>query len=214
VTVARPLQKTITEWDEYTGRFAAVEHVEIRARVSGFIDTVNFNEGQLVKQGDPLFVIDPRPYKLAVEQAQADLERARAKLQIASLDVQRAAPLVRSQTVTEREFDTCRATERDAAGQVGGRGALKAGAQPRMDRGPAHRSPAHLGPARRSRQPITGGPSGATLLTTIVPSTRSTCVRRQRGRLPAISGSRRRGRPSSRDVQNPAVRLATRPNSP
>src|SRR5262245_608274 len=72
VTVAHPLQKTITEWDEYTGRFAAVEHVEIRARVSGYIDTVNFNEGQLVKQGDPLFVIDPRPYKLAVEQAQAD----------------------------------------------------------------------------------------------------------------------------------------------
>src|ERR1051325_6499612 len=59
VTVARPLQKTITEWDEYTGRFVAVEQVEVRARVSGFIDTVNFNEGQLVKQGDPLFVIDP-----------------------------------------------------------------------------------------------------------------------------------------------------------
>src|SRR5690242_20945711 len=92
VTVARPLQKTITEWDEYTGRFAAVELVEIRARVSGFIDAVHFNEGQLVKQGDILFVIDQRPYKLAVEQAQADLERAKAKLQIASLDVQRAAP--------------------------------------------------------------------------------------------------------------------------
>src|SRR5690349_24705210 len=85
VTVARPLQKTITEWDEYTGRFAAVELVEIRARVSGFIDAVHFNEGQLVKQGDILFVIDQRPYKLAVEQAQADLERAKAKLQIASL---------------------------------------------------------------------------------------------------------------------------------
>src|SRR5437660_8532462 len=112
VTVARPLQRTITEWDEYTGRFVAVEHVEVRARVSGFIDTVNFNEGQLVKQGDPLFVIDPRPYKLAVEQSQADLERAKAKLQIASLDVQRAAPLVRNQTVTEREFDSRRATER------------------------------------------------------------------------------------------------------
>src|SRR5262245_66611938 len=78
VTVAHPLQKTITEWDEYTGRFVAVEHVEVRARVSGFIDTVNFNEGQLVKQGDLLFVIDPRPYRFAVEQAKADLERAQA----------------------------------------------------------------------------------------------------------------------------------------
>src|SRR5215468_6418970 len=113
VTVAHPLQKTITEWDEYTGRFVAVEHVEVRARVSGFIDAVHFSEGQLVKQGDLLFVIDQRPYKLAVEQAQADLERAKAKLQLASLDVQRAAPLVRSQTLTEREFDTRRATERD-----------------------------------------------------------------------------------------------------
>src|SRR5215510_9041290 len=72
VTVARPLQKQITEWDEYTGRFVAVESVEVRARVSGFIDSVNFNEGQIVKQGDLLFVIDPRPYRIAVEQAKAD----------------------------------------------------------------------------------------------------------------------------------------------
>src|ERR1700704_6599857 len=85
VTVAHPLQKSITEWDEYTGRFAAVETVEIRARVSGFIDSIHFNEGQVVKQGDLLFVIDPRPYTFAVEQAKADVERAKAKLQIASL---------------------------------------------------------------------------------------------------------------------------------
>ena len=119
VTVARPLQKTITEWDEYTGRFAAVETVEVRARVSGFIDSVHFKEGQIVKQGDLLFVIDPRPYRLAVEQAKADVERAKAKHDIATLDVQRATPLVRGQIVTEREFDTRRATERDAAAQVG-----------------------------------------------------------------------------------------------
>ena len=100
VTVARPLQKTITEWDEYTGRFTPLETVEVRARVSGFIDSVHFNEGQMVKQGDLLFVIDPRPYRLAVEQAKADVERAKAKLEIASLDVQRGAPLVRSQTLT------------------------------------------------------------------------------------------------------------------
>src|SRR6195256_6419994 len=118
VAVARPLQKTITEWDEYTGRFTAVETVEVRARVSGFVDSIHFNEGQMVQKGDSLFVIDRRPYALSVEQAKADLERAKAKLEIASLDVQRATPLVRSQAVTEREFDTRRATERDAAGQV------------------------------------------------------------------------------------------------
>src|SRR5215470_7620347 len=119
VTTAQPLHKTITEWDEFTGRFTAVESVEVRARVSGFIDSVHFKEGQIVKQGDLLFIIDPRPYRNAVDQAKADVERAKARLEIASLDVQRAAPLVRSQSVTEREFDTRRSTERDAAGQVG-----------------------------------------------------------------------------------------------
>src|SRR5215475_14308633 len=110
--------QTMNEWDEYTGRFAAVESVEVRARVSGFIDAVHFKEGQIVKQGDSLFTIDPRPYRNAVDQAKADVERAKARLEIASLDVQRAAPLVRSQSVTEREFDTRRSTERDAAAQV------------------------------------------------------------------------------------------------
>src|SRR4030081_3675267 len=96
VTVARPLQKTITEWDEYTGRFTALETVEVRARVSGFIDTVHFKEGQVVKKEDLLFIIDERPYKIAVDQAKADVERGQAKLEIASLDVQRAAPLVQN----------------------------------------------------------------------------------------------------------------------
>src|SRR6266481_7947707 len=118
VTTASPLQKTITEWDEYTGRFAAVATVEVRARVSGFIDSIHFKDGQLVKQGDLLFIIDPRPYKLAVEQAKAEVERARAKLQIATLDVERATPLVRNQTLTEREFDTRRSNQREAAGAV------------------------------------------------------------------------------------------------
>ena len=80
VTVAKPLQKSITEWDEYTGRFEAVATVEVRARVSGFIDSIHFKDGQIVKQGDLLFVIDQRPYQIAVEQAKADVERAQAKL--------------------------------------------------------------------------------------------------------------------------------------
>ncbi len=119
VTVSKPLQKQITEWDEYTGRFEALATVEIRARVSGFIDSIHFQDGQIVKQGDLLFVIDPRPYKLAVDQAKSDLERAKSKLEIATSDVERATPLVKSQTLTEREFDTRKSTQRDAAGQVG-----------------------------------------------------------------------------------------------
>src|SRR6186997_1297602 len=83
VTVSKPLQDKVTEWDEYTGRFVPVATVEIRARVSGFIDSLHFKDGQIVKQGDLLFVIDPRPYQLAVDQAKADLDRARAKFDIA-----------------------------------------------------------------------------------------------------------------------------------
>src|SRR5262245_4308756 len=81
VTVSQPLQQRTTEWDEYTGRFVAVATVEVRARVSGFIDSIHFRDGQIVKQGDLLFIIDPRPYRLAVEQAKADLDRAKAKLE-------------------------------------------------------------------------------------------------------------------------------------
>jgi len=104
--------------DEYTGRFTAVETVEVRARVSGFIDSIHFKEGQVVKQGDLLFVIDPRPYTLPSSRPKRTWNARRQSLKLQSLDVQRATPLVRSQAVTEREFDTRRATERDAAAQV------------------------------------------------------------------------------------------------
>src|SRR5215831_16208445 len=213
VTVAHPLQKTITEWDEYTGRFVAVEQVEVRARVSGFIDTVHFNEGQLVKQGDLLFVIDPRPYRLAVEQSKADLERAQAKLQLASLDVQRATPLVRSQTVTEREFDSRKATERDAAGQVSSAEAAVKQAELNLEWTDV-RAPITGRISDRRVDPgnlITGGPSGATLLTTIVSIDPIHFVfdGSEADFLRYIRLSKSGARPSSRDVQNPvAVRLA------
>lgn len=170
VTVARPLEKTITEWDEYTGRFTAVDTVEVRARVSGFIDSLHFKEGQVVKQGDLLFVIDPRPYAFAVEQAKADVERAKSKLEIASLDVQRAAPLVRSQSVTEREYDTRRATERDAAAQVASLEAAAKQAQLNLEwtqvRAPIT---GRISDKRvDAGNLIAGGQTGATLLTVIV----------------------------------------------
>ena len=98
VTVSKPIQKSITEWDEYTGRFVPVATVEVRARVSGFIESIHFKDGQIVKKDDLLFVIDQRPYQIAVEQAKADLERARAKYDIATSDVDRATALVRNQT--------------------------------------------------------------------------------------------------------------------
>jgi RND family efflux transporter MFP subunit len=213
VTVSEPLQKTITEWDEYTGRFEALATVDVRARVSGFIDSIHFKDGQVVKQGDLLFVIDQRPYKLAVEQAKADLERAQAKLEIATSDVERATPLVKSQTLTEREFDTRKSTQRDAAGGVGSsEAALK---QAQLNLGWTEvRAP--IGGRVSDRRVdagnlITGGQSGASLLTSIVTldpihfifdGSEADFIRYLRL---AASGAR----PSSRDVQNPvAVRLA------
>jgi membrane fusion protein, multidrug efflux system len=213
VTVARPLEKTITEWDEYTGRFTAVETVEVRARVSGFIDSIHFKEGQVVKQGDLLFVIDPRPYTFAVEQAKADVERAKAKLEIASLDVQRAAPLVRSQAVTGREFDTRRATERDAAAQVASLEAASRQAQLNLEWTQVR---APIGGRISDKRVdagnlIAGGQTGATLLTVIVSIDPIHFVfdASEADFLRYAHLSAAGARPSSRDVQNPvAVRLA------
>ena len=213
VTVAHPLHKTITEWDEYTGRFTAVESVEVRARVSGFIDSIHFSEGQIVKQGDLLFVIDPRPYRLAVEQAQADVGRAQAKLEIATLDVQRATPLVRNQSLTEREFDTRQSTQHDASAQVASAQAALKQAQLNLEWTEVR---APIGGRISDKRVdagnlITGGASGATLLTVIVSidpihfvfdGSEADFLRYVRL---AAAGAR----PSSRDVQNPvAVRLA------
>ena len=104
VTVANPIAKRITTWDEYSGRFEAVETVEVRPRVSGFVDKVHFKDGQIVKAGDPLFTIDPRPFEIAAESARAEIARARAQVALAVSQVERAAPLVKSGAVTERDF--------------------------------------------------------------------------------------------------------------
>ena len=213
VTVAAPLQKSITEWDEYTGRFEALATVDVRARVSGFIDSLHFKDGQIVKQGDLLFTVDQRPYQLAVDQSKSDLERARSKLEIATSDVERATPLVRSQTLTEREFDTRKSTQRDAAGAVGSSEASLKQAQLNLEWTEVRAPIAGRISDRRvdAGNLITGGQSGATLLTTIVTldpihfvfdGSEADFIRYLRL---AATGTR----PSSRDAQNPvAVRLA------
>ena len=213
VTVARPLQKIIDEWDEYTGRFTAVETVEVRARVSGFIDSIHFTEGEIVKQRDLLFVIDPRPYRNAVEQAKADVERAKAKREIATLDLQRAAPLVRSQAVTEREFDTRRSAERDAAAQVASLEAALKQTELNLEwtevRAPIS---GRISDKRvDAGNLITGGQTGATLLTVIVSIDPIHFVfdASEADFLHYMRLAAGGARPSSRDVQNPvSVRLA------
>jgi membrane fusion protein, multidrug efflux system len=213
VTVSHPLQKSITEWDEYTGRFTALETVEVRARVSGFIDSVHFKEGQIVKKDDLLFVIDQRPYQIAVEQAKADIERAQAKLDIATQDVNRATPLLQSQTLTEREFDTRKSIQRDAAGQLASANAALKQAELNLEWTEVRAPIAGRISDKRvdAGNLITGGPTGATLLSVIVSIDPIHFVfdGSEADFLHYLRLAATGQRPSSRDAPNPvAVRLA------
>src|SRR3977135_2831531 len=101
VTVAHPTRRTVIDMDEYVGRFVAVNSVEIRARVSGYLDEVHFTDGQMVKQGDLLFSIDKRPFQTSLDQARANLAQARANSAFAEAGLARGGQLVRHKTLTE-----------------------------------------------------------------------------------------------------------------
>lgn len=118
VTVANPIAKQITEWDEFTGRFVPVETVEVRARVSGLVSTTYFREGQMVKRGDLLFVIDREPFEIAVARATAEVRQAEARLALAINEVKRAEPLVARNTIPQSEFDSRLSRQREAEGQL------------------------------------------------------------------------------------------------
>ncbi|MFZ4806881.1 MAG: efflux RND transporter periplasmic adaptor subunit [Hyphomicrobiaceae bacterium] len=105
VTVSRPLVRNVIEWDEYTGRFDAVDAVDVRARVSSYLVDIHFKDGQLVKKGDLLFTIDPRPFERAVDQARAELDQWQTRVRNASKDVSRALPLVKQGVVSEKNYD-------------------------------------------------------------------------------------------------------------
>ncbi|MGU7779087.1 efflux RND transporter periplasmic adaptor subunit [Burkholderia sp. PU8-34] len=106
VSAAQVVIKPVRQWDEFTGRIAATDAVEVRARVSGYLERIAFKEGDEVKSGDLLFVIDRRPYKAAYDSAAAQLERARAAAQLASAQDQRAQTLIRANAISREEFDT------------------------------------------------------------------------------------------------------------
>jgi RND family efflux transporter MFP subunit len=124
VTVARPTKQQVTDYDEYVGRFIAVDSVEIRARVSGYLDKVHFKDGQIVKQGDPLFNIDRRPFETAAAQARATLAQARANLAFTESDLTRASQLVRDRTITEQVFEQRTQAKRVAEASVAAQEAL------------------------------------------------------------------------------------------
>jgi RND family efflux transporter MFP subunit len=105
VSVANPLEREVVEWDEYTGRFDAVDTVEVRARISGFLNEVKFTDGAIVKKGDLLFVIDPRPFQRVLDRDRAALLGAKIQLEFAEKDLERAKPLMATSTISQQVFD-------------------------------------------------------------------------------------------------------------
>jgi len=127
VTVAQPTKRTVTDWDEFTGRFEAVEEVQVRARVGGFVTSVEFRDGAFVKTGDLLYVIDARPFEAVADQADGQLSDARAKAELAKRELDRALTLNQTQAVSDSIVDQRRqALQAAKASEMQAAGALKA----------------------------------------------------------------------------------------
>ncbi|HSP98788.1 MAG TPA: efflux RND transporter periplasmic adaptor subunit [Candidatus Dormibacteraeota bacterium] len=118
VTVAKPVSRSVTEWDEYTGRLEAIDSVEVRARVSGYLEAVKFRDGAMVKKGDILFIIDSRPYTAILRRTEAELALAKARLELAQSRFERASRLVARNAISQEEADTRAAEARQAEASV------------------------------------------------------------------------------------------------
>jgi RND family efflux transporter MFP subunit len=167
VTVAKPVVRQIVEQDQYTGRFDPIEYVEVRARVTGYLEKINFMDGQTVKKGDVLFVIDRRPYKAALEQAQAALASAKARQTFSQTDLERAQTLSRSGNISEQVTDQRRQASLTAQADVDSAQAALNNAQLNYDFSEV-KAPIN---GRISRRLVTEGnivSADQTMLTTIV----------------------------------------------
>jgi RND family efflux transporter MFP subunit len=170
VTVATPTVRTVTDWDEFVGRFEAIQQVQIRPRVGGFVDSIDFKDGTIVKAGDLLYVIDPRPYTATLLQAQGQLADAKAKVDLAERELARAMELVRTNAVSESAVDQRRQQSQAAhAAVLQAEGALK---RAELDVSFTNVTAPIAG--RISRHLVSvgnlvqGGEAGATVLTSIV----------------------------------------------
>jgi len=169
VTVAQVLERRVKDWDEFTGRFQAVESVEIRPRVSGYIDEVAFKEGSQVKRGDLLFVIDPRPYKAEADHAGADVKRYQTALELAQIELTRVQRLRDSGAVSVEELDERKSTVAQAQSNVAGSNATLESALLNLNftrvtspiAGRVSRAEVTRGNL------VTGGTNGGTLLTSV-----------------------------------------------
>jgi RND family efflux transporter MFP subunit len=213
VTVAHPLAKNITDWDEYTGRIEPVEAVEVRARVSGYLQSVHFDEGGMIEEGDLLFVIDPRPYRAVLEQASAELTRAQVRLELAGNDRDRAERLFRSRAISEEELDARTQEQRETVAALAAAEAAVRASELNVEftevRAPIGGRIGRLHVTRGNL--VSGGSEGSTLLTTIV-SVDPVYVYFTGDEREYLKYSRLNlegTRPSSRDFANPVrIRLA------
>jgi RND family efflux transporter MFP subunit len=119
VGIAHPLVQRIVDWDDYVGRFESLEAVELRPRVSGYLQSVNFRDGQTVRKGELLFVIDPRPYQATLAQAAAQVARARATLNNAQVELRRAQSLFEAKAGSQQELEARRAAAAQARADLG-----------------------------------------------------------------------------------------------
>ncbi len=170
VTVNQPVQREVVEWDEFPGWLQAIDMVEVRARVTGYLESVHFKDGADVKKGDLLFVIDPRPYQAEMDRAQANLLQAETRLELASNDLVRAERLLKSKAISEEEADSRSKAKREAEAAIQSASASMEMARLNMDY--THiTSPidGHVGRKLISEGNLVNGNQGqSTLLTTIV----------------------------------------------
>jgi RND family efflux transporter MFP subunit len=170
VLVAPAIEKSVQDWDEYTGKFAAVDSVEVRPRVSGYIDKVLFKEGAMVHEGEVLVEIDPRPYQAGANRANAEWVRAKTQLELAHIELDRVQKLKSTGAVSQEELDERLSALHEQEANVEATRAALDNAQ--LNLGFTHVTAPVAGRVSRAEVTrgnlVTGGNNGGTLLTTVV----------------------------------------------
>lgn len=213
VTVATPLRHTITEWDEFTARLVAAQSVDVRARVDGYLETVDFTEGAMVRENERLAVIDRRPYAAVLARARAEVDAAAARLALARNEEARAEQVARRQLISAQELDNRRQRRAEAEAQLAAARAWVEAAQIDFDdceiRAPIS---GRIGRRLVTRgNLVSGGENDATLLTTIVAldPIHAYITGDEQAYLRYLRLARAGVRPSAREVRTPALlRLA------